>query len=61
MTQENISFYPYGDGLYNFIDLYLYDKVFDNEDSYNYYDNDVDKILLYRKKVITVMLFDTMM
>ena len=40
MAQENFSFYAYGDGLYNMIDLYLYDKFFDYEDSYNYYDID---------------------
>ena len=31
------------------IDLYLYDKLFDYEDFYNYYDIDVDKTLLYKK------------
>ena len=50
MAQENIRFYEYGDGLYNMVDLYLFgDKFFECEDSYNYYDFDVDKILLYEK------------
>ena len=31
------------------VDLYLYDRFFGYQDSYNYYDIDVDKILLYRK------------
>ena len=29
------------------IDLYLYDRFFGRKDSYNYYDIDVDKILLF--------------
>ena len=49
MAEENISFYEYGDGLYNMVDLYLYDKFFGYEGSYNYYDIDVDKILIYKK------------
>ena len=49
MAEENISFYGYGDGLYNMVDLYLYDKFFGYEGSYNYYDIDVDKILIYKK------------
>ena len=31
------------------IDLYLYDRFFWHKDSYNYYDIDVDKILLFKK------------
>ena len=30
-------------------DLYFYDRFFGYKDSYNYYDIDVDKILLYKK------------
>ena len=33
MAQENVSFYAYGDGLYNMTDLYLYDNFFYYEDS----------------------------
>ena len=52
MAQENIRFYEYGDGLYNMVSLYLFGgKFFDYDDSYNYYDIDVDKILLYKKKL----------
>ena len=31
------------------VDLYLYDRFFGYEDFYNYYDTDVDKILVYKK------------
>ena len=40
MAQENITFYEYGDGSYNMVDLYLYGRFFDV---------DVDKILVYKK------------
>ena len=49
MAQENIGFYKYHDGSYNMVNLYLYDRFVGYEDSYNYYDIDVDKILLYKK------------
>ena len=49
MARENIRFYEYGDGLYNMVDLCLYDRFFGYEDSYNYYDIDVDEVLLYKK------------
>ena len=49
MDQKNISFYEYDDGSYNLVDWYFYDGFFKYKDSYNYYDIDVDKILLYKK------------
>ena len=49
MAQENIRFYEYGDGSYNIVDLYLYDRFFGYKDSYNHYDIDVDKILVLKK------------
>ena len=49
MAQESIRFYEYSDGLYNMVDLYLYGKFFEYEDSYSYYDIDMDKILVYKK------------
>ena len=48
MTRETIRFYEYRDGLYNIVDIYLYDIYSGYEDSYNYYDIDVNKI--YKKK-----------
>ena len=47
--ENNIRFYEYGDGSYNMIDVYLYGRFFEYEDSYNYYDIDVDKILIYKQ------------
>ena len=50
MDRENLSFYEYDDGLYTIVDKYLPGgESFGNKDSYNYYDIDVDKILLYKK------------
>ena len=50
MAQDNIRFYEYSDGLYNMVDLYLFGgKIFEYEDSYNYYDIDVNKTLFYEK------------
>ena len=49
MARKNISFDEYDDGSYNLVDRYFYDKFFKNEDSYNYYDIDVDKILSHKK------------
>ena len=40
--------------------LYLYDRFFGHKESYNYYDIVVDKILLF-KKVIMNILLDVMM
>ena len=48
MARENIRFCEYGDGSYNMVDVYLYGRFFEFEDSYNYYDIDVDKILVYK-------------
>ena len=62
MAQENIWFYEYNEGSYNMVDYYLTDgNFFQYEDSYNYYDIDVDKILLCKKKVIMNILLDIMM
>ena len=49
MAQENIRFYEYHDGSYNVVDQYLYYRFFEYEGSYNYYDIDVDKTLVYKK------------
>ena len=44
-----LVFYEYDEGSYNVVDRYLYDRFFGYKDSYNCYDIDVDKILLYKK------------
>ena len=50
MDPENLSFYEYNDdGSYKMVDLYLYNRFSDYQGSYNYYDIDVNKILLYKK------------
>ena len=50
MDQQNIMFFKNQDESYNIIDLYLNNNIFFGyKDSYNYYDIDVDKILLFKK------------
>ena len=60
MDQENIMFFEKQDESYTIIDLYLYDKFFGHKVSYNYYDFDVDKILLFKKVIMNISL-DIMM
>ena len=50
MDQENIIFFKIQDESYNIVDLYLNNNIFFGyKDSYNYYDFDVDKTLLFKK------------
>ena len=50
MDQENIMFFKNQDKSYTMTDLYLNHNIFFGyKDSYNYYDIDVDKILLFVK------------
>ena len=49
MDQENIMFFENDDKSYTMVDLYLNDRFLGYKDSYNYYDIDVDKILLFKK------------
>ena len=42
-------FFENDDKSYTMIDPYLYDGLFGQKNSYNYYDIDVDKILLFKK------------
>ena len=50
MDQENIMFYKNQDKSYTMTDLYLNHNIFFGyKDSYNYYDIDIDKILLFKK------------
>ena len=41
---------------YTMTDLYLYDRFFGYQDYYNYYDIDVDKILLFKKVIMNILL-----
>ena len=42
------------------VDLYLNNRYLGYKDSYNYYDIDVDKILLSKKVIINILLDITM-
>ena len=50
MPRENITFFENNDESYTMVDLYLENnRCFGHKGSYNYYDIDVDKILLFKK------------
>ena len=49
VDQENIIFLENYNKSYTMVDLYLNDRFLGYKDSYNYYDIDVDKILLFKK------------
>ena len=50
MPRENITFFENNDESYTMVDLYLENnRFFGHKGSYNYYDIDVDKILLFKK------------
>ena len=49
MDQENTMFFKNQDKSYIMVDLYLNNQFFGYKDSCNYYDADVDKILLFKK------------
>ena len=50
MDQKNIMFFENDDKSYTVVDLYINsNRYLKYIDSYNYYDIDVDKILLFKK------------
>ena len=49
MDQKNIMFFENDDKSYTIIDLYPNHRFLGYKDSYNYYDIDVDQILLFKK------------
>ena len=49
MDQENIMFMGNQDNSYTMVDLYQNNRFLGYKDSCNYYDIDVDKILLFKK------------
>ena len=61
MDQGNIMFFKNQEKSYTMVDLYLNNRFFGYKDSYNYYNIDVDKILLLKKKAIINILLDIMM
>ena len=49
MDQKNIMFFENDDKSNTMVDLYFNNRFLGYKDSYNYYDIDVDKILLFKK------------
>ena len=45
---------------FTMVDLYLNNRFLGYKDSYNYYDIDVDKILLFKKVIMNILLDITM-
>ena len=56
MEQENIMFFENDDKSYTMVDLYLYDRFLGYKDSCNYYDTNVDKLLLLKKVIMNILL-----
>ena len=56
MAEENIMFFENDDKSYTVVDLYLNDRILGYKDSYNYYDIDVNKILLFKKVIMNILL-----
>ena len=50
LAQENIFFHKNDDESYDKVDLFLNKRFFGYKDAYNYYDIDVDNILLFKKR-----------
>ena len=49
MDQENIMFFENDDKSYTMVNLYLNDRFLGYKDSYNFYDIDAYKMLLFKK------------
>ena len=60
MDQESIMFFENDDKSYTMVDPYLNDRFLGYKDSCNYYDIDVDKILLFKKVIMNILLDITM-
>ena len=54
--QRKIIFFENNDKSYTMVDLYINNRLLGYKDSYNYYDIDVDKILLFKKVIMNVLL-----
>ena len=57
---KNIMFFENDDESCTMVDLYLNNRFLGYKDSYNYYDIDVDKILLFKKVIMNILLDITM-
>ena len=60
IAEKNIMFFENDDKSYTMVDLYLNNRFLEYKDSYNYYDIDVDKILLFKKVIMNILLDITM-
>ena len=60
MEQKNVMLFENDDKSYTMVDLYLNNRFLEYKDSYNYYDIDVDKILLFKKVIMNILLDITM-
>ena len=60
VDQNNIASFENDDKSYTIIDLYLNSRFLGYKDSYNYYDIAVDKILLFKKVIMNILLDITM-
>ena len=49
MDQKNVMLFENDDKAYTMVDLYLNNRFLGYKDSYNFYNIDVDKILLFKK------------
>ena len=58
--QRKIIFFENNDKSYTMVDLYINNRLLGYKDSYNYYDIDVDKILLFKKVIMNVLFVITM-
>ena len=53
-------FFENDDKSYTMVDWYINNRCLEHIDSYNYYDIDVDKILLFKKVIMNILLDITM-
>ena len=53
-------FFENDDKSYTMVDWYINSRYWEYIDSYNYYDIDVDKILLFKKVIMNILLDITM-
>ena len=57
LVPENISLRKWNDGSYLITDMYLdNNRFYGYKDSFNYYDIDVDKIIVYKKVTMNILL-----
>ena len=60
MAEGNIMFFENNDKSYTMVNQYINNIYLKYIDSYNYYDIDVDKISLFKKVIMNILLDITM-